>query len=113
MVPPSNFATTSRRVYRSDFQPRPISLLNTRRIGGTATQVTVPAGISPDRGERDLPTDLLGAAKVTGKLGNFRYGLLGISDISLPLAFSIILAFIVALAAFGLWLLKRGVGIKS
>ncbi len=75
-----NFATTSRRIYRSDFQPGPISLLNTRRIGGTATQVSVPEGFTPARGERDLPTDLLGAAKVTGKLGNFRYGVLGAAE---------------------------------
>ena len=42
-----NFATTSRSVCRSEFLPAPISLLNTRRIGGTATQVTVPNGIIP------------------------------------------------------------------
>lgn len=75
-----NFATTSRRVFRSEFHPAPISLLNTRRIGGTATQVTVPTGITPNRGERDLPTELLGAAKLTGSLGDFRYGLLGAAE---------------------------------
>ena len=75
-----NFATTSRSVSRSEFFPPPISLLNTRRIGGTATQVTVPNGITPDPGERDLPTDLLGAAKLTGTVGNLRYGALGASE---------------------------------
>jgi ABC-2 type transport system permease protein len=43
----------------------------------------------------------------------FRYGLLGTSDIPLGIAFTIILAFIVALGAFSLWLLKKGVGIKN
>jgi hypothetical protein len=71
-----NFATTSRQVFRSDFHPAPISLVNTRRIGGTANQVTVPEGVTPNDGERDLPTDLLGAAKITGTLGNLRYGAL-------------------------------------
>ena len=43
----------------------------------------------------------------------FRYGVLGVSDIALPTAFGLILAFTVALAAFALWLLKRGVGVKT
>ena len=43
----------------------------------------------------------------------FRYGLLGITDINLTLAFAIIIAFTAALFAFALSLLIRGVGIKS
>ncbi len=43
----------------------------------------------------------------------FRYGLLGFSDIAMWQAFSIILGFILALGAFAMWLLARGVGIKS
>lgn len=43
----------------------------------------------------------------------FRYGLLGVSDINLWFALSLIIGFIVALAAYALWLLKRGVGIKA
>ena len=43
----------------------------------------------------------------------FRYGLLGVSDIPLTLAFAIVLGFIVALSAFAMFLLNRGVGIKS
>jgi ABC-2 type transport system permease protein len=43
----------------------------------------------------------------------FRYGLIGTSDISMPLAFGIIIGFIILLAAFSLSLLRRGVGIKS
>ncbi|MFC5578783.1 ABC transporter permease [Lysobacter niabensis] len=43
----------------------------------------------------------------------FRYGLLGISDVSMWTAYALMLAFIVALSALGLWLLKRGVGLRS
>ncbi|AHF02785.1 membrane protein [Marichromatium purpuratum 984] len=43
----------------------------------------------------------------------FRYGLLGISDIPLGTAFAMIAAFIVALAAYSLHLLRRGIGIKN
>ncbi|MCB1789451.1 MAG: ABC transporter permease [Gammaproteobacteria bacterium] len=43
----------------------------------------------------------------------FRYGLLGFSDIALWQAFLIIIGFIVALGAFAMWLLSRGVGIKT
>ncbi len=43
----------------------------------------------------------------------FRYGLLGTSDISLAVAFGIILCFIAVLTWFSLRLLHRGVGIKT
>ena len=43
----------------------------------------------------------------------FRYGLLGISDVSMWTAYSLMLAFIVGLSALALWLLKRGVGLRS
>ncbi|KXX66159.1 ABC transporter permease [Marichromatium gracile] len=43
----------------------------------------------------------------------FRYGLLGISDIPLGVAFAMIAAFIIALAAYSLHLLRRGIGIKN
>jgi ABC-2 type transport system permease protein len=43
----------------------------------------------------------------------FRYGLLGISDVPVWTAFALMLAFVVALAATGLWLLKRGIGLRS
>ncbi len=46
-------------------------------------------------------------------VNGFRYGLHGVSDIPLGLAFGIIFAFIVALAAYSLSLLRRGVGIKT
>lgn len=43
----------------------------------------------------------------------FRYGLLGVSDIDLWFALGLIVLFILALSAYALWLLKRGVGIKA
>ena len=71
-----NFSTTSRRALVTDHLPTPISLINTRRIGGTAKQVSLASGIIPNRGETGLPTDLLGAARLNGRIGNIRYGVL-------------------------------------
>ena len=43
----------------------------------------------------------------------FRYGLLGVSDINISTAFTIILAFVALLGGFALYLLHRGTGLKS
>jgi ABC-2 type transport system permease protein len=43
----------------------------------------------------------------------FRYGMLGVSDISMPVAYGVIAVFIVALYSYSLWLLKRGVGLRG
>jgi ABC-2 type transport system permease protein len=43
----------------------------------------------------------------------FRYGLLGTSDVPLWVAYALMLAFVFGLAAPGLWLLKKGVGLRS
>ena len=43
----------------------------------------------------------------------FRYGVLGVSDVHVGWAFVVMLVFVVALSAFGLQLLKRGVGLRS
>ena len=43
----------------------------------------------------------------------FRYGLLGVSDISISAALGIILLFIISLIGFSLYLLRKGVGIKN
>ena len=43
----------------------------------------------------------------------FRYGLLGVSDVPLWLAYALMLGFVVALGGLSLWLLKRGVGLRS
>ena len=46
-------------------------------------------------------------------VNGFRYGILGVSDISLVASFSLLAVFIVALYGFAYYLLKKGVGIRS
>ncbi len=46
-------------------------------------------------------------------VNTFRYGLLGVSDTSLVTAYAVIVAFIVVLYSYSLWLLKKGVGTRS
>ena len=63
----------------------PYTMVNTRRIGGRAEP---PEGIDEDDLlDRDIiaPVDLLGAAKATGQIGAFRYGVLAAfeDDVSL------------------------------
>ncbi|MDG6347276.1 ABC transporter permease [Luteimonas sp. 8-5] len=43
----------------------------------------------------------------------FRYGLLGVSDVPLWVAYALMLAFVLALTVLSLWLLRRGVGLRS
>ncbi|MDX1536751.1 ABC transporter permease [Arsukibacterium sp.] len=43
----------------------------------------------------------------------FRYGFLGISDVSLLLALAVVLSFIVVMFSFSLYLINRGVGLRS
>jgi ABC-2 type transport system permease protein len=43
----------------------------------------------------------------------FRYGLLGISDISMTVAYVVMIGFAVVLAVIGLTLLDRGIGLRS
>jgi ABC-2 type transport system permease protein len=43
----------------------------------------------------------------------FRYGLLGTSDVPVWVAYALMLGFVVALATLALWLLRRGVGLRS
>jgi ABC-2 type transport system permease protein len=43
----------------------------------------------------------------------FRYGLLGISDVPLWVAYSLMLGFVAVLGSLALWLLKRGTGMRS
>ena len=68
---------------RSDpFRNRePITIVNTRRIGGAPRAPNdVPDGLEVPLRELAQPTELLGAAKVTGQLGNLRYGVLAASE---------------------------------
>lgn len=43
----------------------------------------------------------------------FRYGLIGVTDVDIRVAFAITVGFIVALTLFSLFLLHKGIGIKS
>jgi ABC-2 type transport system permease protein len=43
----------------------------------------------------------------------FRYGLLGVSDVPLWIAYALMVGFVVALSALALWLLRRGVGLRT
>jgi len=43
----------------------------------------------------------------------FRYGLLGVTDVPLWVAYALMLGFSVVLGTLALWLLKRGVGLRS
>jgi ABC-2 type transport system permease protein len=43
----------------------------------------------------------------------FRYGILGVSDISIGVAYAIIVLFIAVLFGFSMFLLNRGVGLRS
>ncbi len=43
----------------------------------------------------------------------FRYGLLGVSDVPLWVAYALMLGFVAALGGLALWLLKRGTGMRS
>jgi len=56
------------------------TLLNTRRIGSRPRRPDFPDGVSlPARQAQRLP-DLLGAAKATGQIGSFRYGMLAATE---------------------------------
>lgn len=61
----------------NDFSVEPTTLVNTRRIGGTAPQPDVPPGVTIADVELGKPTELAGAAKITGQRGSLRYGVMG------------------------------------
>ena len=69
---PSN---SGARQTAQNFVVEPTTLVNTRRIGG-APRVVLPSGVTAAGEELGKPSDLLGAAKITGQAGGFRYGLL-------------------------------------
>ena len=84
------FSTTPRTVAERSSGPRgsggrqspstwkmePTTLLNTRRIGGSAKQVVVPEGVTVSGVEQSKPSELIGAVKAVGQSGGLRYGLL-------------------------------------
>jgi hypothetical protein len=67
---------TGARATPLTFTPEPTTLLNTRRIGGAAKHIAIPDTVDISNVERNKPTDLLGAVKVVGQNGGFRYGVL-------------------------------------
>jgi len=54
----------------------PTTMVNTRRIGGRPQPPTLQTGQTVSTREVGLPAELIGAAKGTGQIGNFRYGVL-------------------------------------
>lgn len=46
-------------------------------------------------------------------VNGFRYGILGVSDISLGVAYGMIILFVVIMYGWAHWLLKKGIGIRS
>ena len=66
------------RVAPSTYTTEPTTLLNTRRIGGSAKHLDYDGDTIDVPGpELSRPTDLLGAVKVVGQASAFRFGLLG------------------------------------
>lgn len=57
----------------------PTTMLHTRRIGRPGV-LDVPAGITVPATDRSAPSDLLGAVKLTGQNGKWRYGTLMASE---------------------------------
>lgn len=54
----------------------PLTLLNTRRIGGAPQFGRIPDNVSVVPTDVSDPSDLLGAVKLTGSVGNWQYGTL-------------------------------------
>ncbi len=46
-------------------------------------------------------------------VNGFRYGILGVSDVNIAYAYMIMGGFAVALGSLCLWLLHRGIGLRS
>jgi ABC-2 type transport system permease protein len=46
-------------------------------------------------------------------VNTFRYGILGVSDVNIYLAFTLIVLLIIGLFSYSLWLLRQGTGIRS
>ena len=67
------FNTTSRS---EAHHGQKMTVVNTRRIGARPRPPTLPPDVSLSTREEIQPSDLLGAIKMTGQLGTFRYGIL-------------------------------------
>jgi len=73
------FITHPRNSNRGGVPGGPISMLNTRRIGGAASY-DIPDDVEAIPTDVSQPTELLGAAKFTGQSGNLRYGVLAAAE---------------------------------
>ena len=62
------------------YNSEPIYMLHTRRIGGRPRLPDLADNQRIEDRAKDLPTELYGAAKVTGQSGSFEYGLLLASE---------------------------------
>ena len=76
----STGSNTGARPTPNTFFLEPTTLLNTRRIGGPAPRPEIPEGITVSGVELGKPTELLGAAKLIGEHGDFRYGILAAAE---------------------------------
>ena len=56
------------------------TVLNTRRVGGRPDTPDLPDEVSIGKKEKTKMAELVGAAKTTGQVGKFRYGLLASSE---------------------------------
>lgn len=61
---------------RMDFRQQPLTVMNTRRIGGRPRDVALPPGVELSARQELKPADIIAAAKATGQFGSFRYGVL-------------------------------------
>jgi hypothetical protein len=61
---------------RADARQQPVTVLNTRRIGGRPRDLSLPPGVELPTREELKPADIIAAAKATGQFGAFRYGVL-------------------------------------
>jgi len=61
---------------QANFGAQPLTVVNTRRIGGRPPTPNLPPGVDLSRREKLIPADIIGALKSTGQIGSIRYGLL-------------------------------------
>ncbi len=61
--------STGSRQVPNIFSLQPMTMVNTRRIGGAPREPDIPAGVTIPDVELSKPTELAGAAKITGQSG--------------------------------------------
>jgi len=60
----------------SDFGMQPLTVVNTRRIGGRPREPQLPPGVELPERQELKPADIIAALKATGQIGSVRYGIL-------------------------------------